>query len=160
MPEYHRFYRGLVPFVGFKSTSISFDVQKRHAGKRKYNFKQSLKLASDGLFSFSDFALKIPFYLGGLVFMLMIAYLLFTMVNYIFFDGSFVRGWTSLISILTLSISIQLIFMGIIGVYIGKIFFEVKRRPIYFTSEKIGSLNQNFKFENEISSINVEKKVS
>lgn len=141
MPEYHRFYRGLVPFVGFKSTSISFDVQKRHAGKRKYNFKQSLRLASDGLFSFSDFALKIPFYLGGLVFIAMLGYLLFTLVDFIFFGGVFVKGWASVIAILTLSVSLQLIFMGVIGVYIGKIFFEVKRRPVYFTSEKVGAFN-------------------
>lgn len=141
MPEYHRFYRGLVPFVGFKTTSISFDVQKRFAGKRKYNFKQSMRLASDGLFSFSDFALKIPFYIGGLAFALMLGYLFFTLIDYVFFGGTFVKGWTSVIAILTFSISIQLIFMGVIGVYIGKIFFEVKRRPVYFTSDKVGTFN-------------------
>jgi dolichol-phosphate mannosyltransferase len=139
MPEYHRFYRGLVPFVGFKTTSIAFDVQKRHAGKRKYNFKQSMRLASDGLFSFSDFALKIPFYLGGIVFIVMLGYLLFTLIDYAFLGGMFVRGWTSVIIILTISISLQLMFMGVMGVYIGKIFFEVKRRPVYFTSEKVGN---------------------
>ena len=141
MPEYHRFYRGLVPFVGFKSTSISFDVQKRHAGKRKYNFKQSMRLASDGLFSFSDFALKVPFYLGGLVFLIMLGYLLFTLIDYVFLGGMFVRGWTSVIIILTISISMQLMFMGVMGVYIGKIFFEVKRRPVFFTSDKVGNFN-------------------
>ena len=141
MPEYHRFYRGLVPFVGFKSTSISFDVQKRHAGKRKYNFKQSMRLASDGLFSFSDFALKVPFYLGGLVFLMMLGYLLFTLIDYVFLGGMFVRGWTSVIIILTISISLQLMFMGVMGVYIGKIFFEVKRRPVFFTSDKVGNFN-------------------
>jgi dolichol-phosphate mannosyltransferase len=145
MPEYHRFYRGLVHFVGFKSTSISFYVQKRFAGKRKYNFKQSLQLASDGLFSFSDFALKIPFILGGATFFVIILYLLYALGRLVFLGDIFVKGWTSVIAILILSISIQLIFMGIIGIYIGKIYFEVKRRPVFFTEEKVGDLKKNNK---------------
>jgi len=145
MPEYHRFYRGLVHFVGFKSTDISFDVQKRFAGKRKYNFKQSIELASDGLFSFSDFALKIPFILGGAVFFCILLYLIYALSRLIIFGDIFVKGWTSVIAILILSISIQLIFMGIMGIYIGKIYFEVKRRPVFFTEEKVGDLKKDNK---------------
>ncbi|MBN2612092.1 MAG: glycosyltransferase family 2 protein [Bacteroidales bacterium] len=140
MPEYHKFFRGLVPFVGFKSTSISFDVQKRFAGKRKYNFKQSMKLASDGLFSFSDFALKIPFIIGGIALIIILLYLLYTLILLIFHGTVIMQGWTSVIAILVLSISIQLIFMGVLGVYIGKIFFEVKRRPVFFADETVGEL--------------------
>jgi glycosyltransferase involved in cell wall biosynthesis len=138
MPEYHKFYRGLVPFVGFKSTSISFDVNKRYAGKRKYNFKQSMRLASDGLFSFSDFALKIPFVIGAAAFFLILTYLFYSLIRLVFFGDVLVQGWTSVIAILVLSISIQLIFMGILGIYIGKIYFEVKRRPMFFADEKVG----------------------
>lgn len=144
MPEYHRFYRGLVPFVGYKTYNIPFDVHKRHAGKRKYTFKQSLRLASDGLFSFSDFALKIPFYFGGILFIVMVIYLLYVLFKYVFFGEVIVQGWPSVIAILIVSISLQLIFMGIIGVYIGKIYFEVKKRPVFFTDEKVG------KFENSV----------
>ncbi len=140
MPEYHKFYRGLVPFVGFKSTTISFDVQKRFAGKRKYNFRQSMRLASDGLFSFSDFALKIPFVIGSVAFFVILAYLFYSLVRLVFFGDILVQGWTSVIAILVLSISIQLIFMGILGIYVGKIYFEVKRRPVFFTDEKVGEL--------------------
>lgn len=157
MPEYHRFYRGLVPFVGYKTTSIAFDVQKRHAGKRKYNFKQSLRLASDGLFSFSDFALKIPFYIGGMAFIGLLGYLFITLINFLFLGGSFVHGWTSMIAILTFSISLQLIFMGVIGVYIGKIFFEVKRRPVFFTSDKIGNFSSPSISINEPNEIDYEE---
>lgn len=140
MPEYHKFFRGLVPFVGFRSTSISFDVQKRFAGKRKYNFKQSMNLASDGLFSFSDFALKLPFVLGAIVFFCIMLYLVYALVRLAFFGDIFVEGWTSVIAILILSISIQLIFMGILGIYVGKIYFEVKNRPVFFTDQKVGDL--------------------
>jgi glycosyltransferase involved in cell wall biosynthesis len=138
MPEYHKFYRGLVPFVGFTSTTIAFDVNKRFAGKRKYNFKQSLRLASDGLFSFSDFALKIPFIIGAIAFMIILTYLFYSLIRLVFFGDILVQGWTSVIAILILSISIQLIFMGILGIYIGKIYFEVKRRPTFFTEDKVG----------------------
>lgn len=140
MPEYHKFYRGLVLFVGFKSTSISFKVQKRFAGKRKYNFKQSLNLASDGLVSFSDFALKLPFLLGSLVFSIIILYIIYSLIRIAFFGGVLVQGWASVIAILILFISIQLIFMGILGIYVGKIYFEVKKRPVFFTDEKVGEL--------------------
>ncbi|MBN2215305.1 MAG: glycosyltransferase family 2 protein [Bacteroidales bacterium] len=142
MPEYHKFYRGLVPFVGFRSTTLSFHVQKRFAGKRKYNFKQSMRLASDGLFSFSDFALKIPFIIGGAAMIIILLYLLYTLILLLFHGTVIIQGWTSVIAILILSISIQLIFMGVLGVYVGKIYFEVKKRPVYFSDEKVGELGK------------------
>ena len=76
MPEYHKFYRGMAHFVGFKSKAISFNVQDRVSGEKKYTFRKSMKLASDGLFSFSDFALKIPFYFGLFILMLLVIYLI------------------------------------------------------------------------------------
>ena len=142
MPEYHKFFRGMVPFIGFQSYNLPFITQKRHAGTRKYTFRQSLRLASDGLFSFSDFALKIPFYFGGILFIVMIIYLLYALFRLVFLNDILVQGWASVIAINIISISIQLIFMGIIGIYIGKIYFEVKKRPTFFTDEKIGNLKQ------------------
>ncbi len=153
MPEYHKFYRGLVPFVGFKSTCISFNVNKRYAGKRKYNFKKSLGLALDGLLSFSDFALKIPFVIGAVAFFLILAYLFYSLIRLVFFGQVLVQGWTSLIAIMVLSISIQLIFMGILGVYIGKIYFEVKHRPMFFADEKVGFHEATFQGMKEGESI-------
>lgn len=139
MPEYHKFYRGMVHFIGFKSTTILFDVQDRIAGKRKYTFRKSVKLASDGLFSFSDFALKIPFYIGMVLLMLLVIYLLVSLIGFIFFDFRLERGWTSIILTILISLGLQLFFLGTIGLYIGKIFFEVKRRPLYFTEEYVGN---------------------
>jgi polyisoprenyl-phosphate glycosyltransferase len=141
MPEYHKFFRGLVPYIGFKTITLPFNVQKRFAGKRKYTFKQSMRLASDGLFSFSDFALKIPFYFGAVLFVIIAIYLLISLILHFVAGMVFIQGWTSVIAILVLSISVQLIFMGVMGVYIGKIFFEVKKRPVFFVDETAGEIN-------------------
>lgn len=138
MPEYHRFYRGLVPYVGFKTANLTFNIDKRFAGTRKYTFKQSLKLASNGIFSFSDFALKIPFYMGLITFVVILGYLTYSLFSYLFGHQHIESGWTSIVVILALSISMQLIFMGIMGIYIGKIFVEVKGRPVYFVDEIVG----------------------
>jgi dolichol-phosphate mannosyltransferase len=140
MPEYHKFYRGMVHFIGFKSTTIKFKVQDRIAGERKYTFRKSMKLASDGLFSFSDFALKIPLYIGTVLLILLMGYFLVSFIGFLFFDFTIERGWTSIILMIFLSLGLQLLFMGTIGLYIGKIFFEVKRRPIYFTQEYAGEM--------------------
>lgn len=140
MPEYHRFYRGMVPYVGFKTTNLTFNIDKRFAGKRKYNFKQSFRLASNGLFSFSDFALKIPFIIGLVLFVVILFYLMISLILFLTGHIQFVQGWTSTMVVLVLSISLQLIFMGIMGVYIGKIFVEVKGRPVFFVDETVGEI--------------------
>ncbi len=140
MPEYHKFYRGMVHFVGFNATQINFEVGSRFAGDRKYTFRKSLKLASDGLFSFSDFALRLPFMLGTIVLIVILGYLTYVGVSFALGTTTFERGWTSLMVLIILSMALQLIFMGILGVYIGKIFFEVKRRPVYFTQETTANI--------------------
>jgi len=156
MPEYHKFYRGMVHFIGFKSTTIRFEVHDRIAGERKYTFRKSLQLASDGLFSFSDFALKVPLFIGMILLVLLIIYFLVSFIGIIFFDFELVRGWASVIFIVFLSLGIQLFFMGTIGLYIGKIFFEVKRRPIYFTEEYVGEFKPAPKSNNNTAQVNPE----
>ncbi len=138
MPEYHKFYRGLVHFVGFKTITIPTKVDKRVAGKRSYTFLKSLKLASDGLFSFSDFALKLPFFFGIIALIIVILYLIYVIAGIFLFNFQFVKGWPSTITLIIMSMGLQLIFMGIIGLYISKIFIEVKRRPQYFKDEVVG----------------------
>lgn len=138
MPEYHKFYRGLVHFVGFKTATIPSKVDKRVAGKRSYTFRKSLKLASDGLFSFSDFALKLPFFIGVIALLVVILYLIYVLSGMFLFDFQFVKGWPSTITLIIISMGLQLVFMGTIGLYIGKIFNEVKRRPQYFKEEEVG----------------------
>jgi dolichol-phosphate mannosyltransferase len=141
MPEYYRFYRGLVPFVGFSTANLTFNVDKRFAGKRKYNFNQSLDLAFNGLLSFSDFALRIPVYLGLIAIAIIFLYLVVVLALHFIFHTGFVKGWSSLITIVTISFGLQFIFMGIMGMYIGKIFFEIKKRPVYFVDETVGKID-------------------
>jgi polyisoprenyl-phosphate glycosyltransferase len=143
MPEYHKFYRGMVHFVGFNTITIQFKVNKRIAGKRGYSFMKSVKLAFDGLSSFSNFALKIPLLLGVISLIIVIGYIIYNVIGLFFFNFQFEKGWTSLISILIISLGLQLFFLGTIGVYIGNIYNEVKRRPLYFTDEKVGELKSN-----------------
>jgi dolichol-phosphate mannosyltransferase len=141
MPEYHKFYRGLVHFIGFKTITIKTHVDKRIAGKRSYTFRKSLKLATDGLFSFSDFALKLPFFIGIIALIIVFLYLLYVLSGIFLFNFQFVKGWPSTITLIIMSMGLQLVFMGIIGLYIGKIFNEVKRRPQYFKEEEVGIQN-------------------
>jgi len=138
MPEYHKFYRGLVHFVGFKTITIPSHVDKRIAGTRSYTFRKSLRLASDGLFSFSDFALKLPFFVGVVSLIIVILYLVYVLAGMFIFKFQFVKGWPSTITLIVMSMGLQLVFMGTIGLYIGKIFNEVKRRPQYFKDEELG----------------------
>lgn len=141
MPEYHKFYRGLVHFVGFRTITIKTHVEKRIAGKRSYTFRKSLKLATDGLFSFSDFALKLPFFVGIIALIIVFFYLLYVLSGIFLFNFQFVKGWPSTITLIIMSMGLQLVFMGTIGLYIGKIFNEVKRRPQYFKEEEVGIQN-------------------
>jgi glycosyltransferase involved in cell wall biosynthesis len=132
MGEYFKFLRGQVPYIGFRQTHEYFDCLPRRAGERSYTFKQSLRLASNGLLSFSTFGLKLPLLLGlgvlGLVgiYGLITAYLLASGKSHL------IEGWLSIVALLCLSIGLQLTFMGMMGAYIGKIFIEVKGRPLYF----------------------------
>jgi dolichol-phosphate mannosyltransferase len=138
MPEYHKFYRGLVHFVGYKTVTIPSHVNKRIAGTRSYTFRKSLRLASDGLFSFSDFALKLPFFFGLILLFIVILYIIYVLAGIFIFNFQFVKGWPSTITLIIMSMGLQLFFIGIIGLYVGKIFNEVKRRPTYFKDEEIG----------------------
>ena len=138
MPEYHKFYRGLVHFVGFKTVTIPSHVDKRIACTRSYTFRKSLRLASDGLFSFSDFALRLPFFFGLILLCIVILYLTYVFIGIFAFNYQFVKVWPSTITLIILSMGLQLIFMGIIGLYVSKIFNEVKNRPLYFKDEEVG----------------------
>ncbi len=138
MGEYHKFYRGLIHDIGFRQTVLTFDCQPRAAGRTKYTFRKSLHLASSGIFSFSTLPLKVPFFLGltilgGLSFLFAIAVFLYLTGRY-----QFVPGWTSLIAIMLLMFGVDLLFMGLFGLYLAKIFIEIKARPLYFIDRSIG----------------------
>lgn len=128
--ERTRFLRGIISWIGFKSIGIEYNEAKRHSGEVKYKLKNMFLFAVDAICSFSI----TPLYIGvvvGLVFALVgFAYWIYVLFLYVT-TGIVVAGWSSIISLIGILGGIQLIVMGLIGVYIGKIFEEVKQRPLY-----------------------------
>ena len=131
--EVNLFLRGLVPLVGFKSTEVTYEREKRFAGKSKYPLRKMLAFALEGITSLSVRPIRMISTLGVFIFCVSIAMLLYSLVRH--FCGFTVDGWTSLaVSIWALG-GIQLLAIGVIGEYIGKIYLEVKNRPRYIVSE-------------------------
>lgn len=137
IPERTRFVRGIRTWIGFKQMGLEYERDKRFAGEAKYNFKKLVKLALDGLISFSYVPLKLAvsfgFVISGVSFLGAIA----TLFQRLFTDTTVPGYATTVISILFLG-GIQLITIGILGEYIGRIYDEVKQRPLYIIQEIIG----------------------
>ncbi|MDQ2843059.1 MAG: glycosyltransferase family 2 protein [Acidobacteriota bacterium] len=130
--EYHRFLRGMVPWLGFRRATLPFKAPARFSGSTKYSLKKMLRLAGDGLFSFSLFPLRLGIFLGGLFLLLGCWEILY--VATFFLRGSaekLVPGWSSVIVMLTVSSGVTMVLLGFIGIYVGMIFQEVKARPVY-----------------------------
>lgn len=129
------FFRGLVPWLGFNRYGLKYRAPKRFAGKSKYSFKKMISLALMGVTSFSIKPLRISTFLGLLFSISSFIYALYAIFASIFSD-KVVSGWTSMIvSILFLG-GVQLLVVGIIGEYLGKLFIESKKRPLYIIKEK------------------------
>jgi dolichol-phosphate mannosyltransferase len=132
--EFSRFYVSTIRWLGFDITSVAVSHGKRFAGKPSYSFKKRLKLASDIIVSFSNKPLILVIKTGLGISIFAIFTLIFVIYQY--FSGAFtVLGWPSLISTILLSTGIILIFLGVIGLYISKIFEEVKNRPMYIIDD-------------------------
>lgn len=123
------FLRGIVPLLGYKTTCVYYERKTRMAGVSKYPFTKMVGLALDGITSFSTGPIHFVLYLG--VLFLGISFLIFVWVFYSFLSGHTLPGWTSLILSLWLCSGCVLLCLGIIGEYIGKIYIEVKNRPLY-----------------------------
>lgn len=132
--EVNLFLRGIVPLIGFRSDYVYYDRQERFAGESKYPLKKMLSFALDGITSFSVKPLKIISNLGILISILSVLGLLYALISY--FAGVAVPGWTALIASIWLLGGIQLLCIGVVGTYIGKIYSEVKQRP-RFTVEAL-----------------------
>lgn len=132
--EYHLFYRGLISWVGFKTKSIEYVPSSRYAGKTKYTFMKMFNFALNGITSFSVKPLRLSIVIGFILAFMSFIYAIYAVVAAVFLDQAIV-GWTSLIFSILFIGGIQLIFLGIIGEYIGKIFIEIKQRPVYLVKE-------------------------
>lgn len=135
--ERARFMRGLSSWVGFKTVAVPYVADRRRAGSSSYTFRRMLRLATDGVTSFSTTPLHLSLYLGvlealaGFVYGLYVLYMRFA-------TDEVVPGWTSVILVVLWSGGVQFIMIGVVGIYLGKVFEEVKQRPIYLLRETIG----------------------
>ena len=138
MREYHRFLRGMVSWMGFRTVILPYRAPERLAGRSKYTLRKMLRLAANAIFSFSLVPLYIGLSLGMLLLFLAAAEMIYVLSFWITGNqASLAPGWSSLMFVLLVIGGIVMILLGFIGVYIGYIFQEVKRRPIYLVREVV-----------------------
>jgi polyisoprenyl-phosphate glycosyltransferase len=137
MREHARFSQGLYAWIGFKSIGVPFGAEARLHGVTKFSYRKLTHLALDGLMSFSTIPLRVWSYIGVTTSLLALTLATFYLTRTIIL-GVDVPGYASLIVSITLFAGIQLLSLGIIGEYIGRIFAEVKRRPLYLIEERVG----------------------
>ena len=136
MPEQARFIRGMVAWVGFRQVPITYDRAERLAGETKYPFTRMMRLALDAITGFSTAPLRFASHVGLAlvgVSMLMAAYILVG-----WFRGNTVPGWTSLMLVVVMLGAAQMFVLGMIGEYLGRLYMEAKRRPLYLVADVIG----------------------
>ena len=134
--EQHRFVRGMVAWVGFKQIAVTYERPARFAGETKYPLRKMLKFAIDGITSFSVVPLRIATWLGVLMGALALVSGLWAVWVKLFNRGV-VPGWTTLMILVAMGSSAQLLMTGILGEYVGRIYEEVKRRPLYVVRDEI-----------------------
>ena len=137
MPERARFLRGMVSWAGFRQTSVTYQRAARHAGKSKYPLRKMIHFALDGIMSFSLVPLKVAIWTGFIAIWIAVAGIIVAIIDRIFEKG-LTRGWASLFVAVLFMGGIQLVSLGIIGEYLGRIYTEVKRRPLYAVEERLG----------------------
>jgi polyisoprenyl-phosphate glycosyltransferase len=136
MPERHRFLRGMVSWIGFRREFVEYHAVARGTGESSYTLRRMIRLASDALFSFSTAPVRLATRLGLAVVacgMLYLAYILYTLLAH---PAQVVQGWSSLIIVVLILSGVQIIFTGLIGEYVARIFEEAKGRPLYFFKQR------------------------
>lgn len=140
MPEQHRFVRGLVAWLGFRQEPLPYVRQARVAGETKYPLRKMLRLATDAITGFSVRPLHLSMLFSLTSFAVAVGIALYALVAWLM--GDTVRGWASLTVVVALFSGVQLLSLGIIGEYLGRMFIEVKRRPLYILREmRTGRMN-------------------
>lgn len=136
-PERHRFLRGMVSWVGFNQTGIAYDRDERHSGTTKYPLPKMIRFAIDGITSFSDIPLRFAAYFGFVVSAIAFVYAIVVIVAKLFRlnPPAYTPGWASTIVAVVFLGGVQLISLGIIGEYLGRIYDQVKGRPLYLVSD-------------------------
>ncbi len=146
--ERHRFVRGMVAWVGFRQVAVKYDREARFAGETKYPLRKMIRFAIDGITSFSVIPLRFATWLGSLAGAVAVVAGMWA-VYVRFFASGVVPGWTTIMIMVAFGASAQLLMTGILGEYVGRIYEELKHRPLYITAEEI---NFNTPPESPVSS--------
>jgi dolichol-phosphate mannosyltransferase len=133
MPETHRFIRGMVSWIGFKQVPVRYERKSRFAGETKYPLAKMITLASDAVTAFATAPLRFVYTLAFAAALLAFGLIVWSVYNYLFENA--VPGWSSLMVVVLTFSAIQLFALGIIGEYIGRIFIQVKGRPMFIIKQ-------------------------
>jgi glycosyltransferase involved in cell wall biosynthesis len=136
LPEQARFIRGMVAWVGFRQVPIAYDRAERHAGRTSYPLGRMMRLALDAVTGFSTAPLRFASHIGLWLVAASILLLIYIAIG--FFTGSAIQGWTSLMLVVVVLGAVQMFVLGMIGEYLGRLYIEAKRRPLYIVSEIAG----------------------
>jgi polyisoprenyl-phosphate glycosyltransferase len=142
MPERDRFLRGMVSWVGYRQMAVLYERAPRFAGRSKYPLFKMLRFAADGILSFSYAPLRVATLMGFAAMLMAVAGIIYAILLRIY-TNDWVRGWASLFVAVLFMGGVQLVTIGIIGEYIGRIYGEVKQRPLYFVQERLGFAAQD-----------------
>ena len=137
MPERHRYLRGMRAWAGFRQIGVPVERAERGAGESKYSLRRLMGLAFDGIFAFSVIPLRAAAAAGVLAMLLSALFALYSLVAKLFL-GQSPQGFTALILVITFLSGVQLLFLGVIGEYLGRVYEEVKQRPTYVVGEVLG----------------------
>lgn len=136
MPEYNRFSKGIFSWVGFKTKYLDYHNVERVAGESDWNTWKLFKYAMDGIADFSQAPLNIAVWIGTTSFILSVIGFIFVIIRHFVDENSSMFGWASMVCIILLLGGLQLLCIGILGKYLGRIYLQVKNRPIYIVKEK------------------------
>ncbi len=137
MREQNRFVRGMVSWIGFKQGKVEYVREARFAGETKYPFKKMLHFALNGIFSFSQIPLKISSALGLICSGVSFIFIIYGLMSKFFYPETTIHGWTSVFTAILFLGGVQLLTIGILGEYLGRIYDEIKGRPLYIIEEEI-----------------------
>jgi dolichol-phosphate mannosyltransferase len=141
MPERARFLRGMTSWIGFRQTGVTYTREARHAGESKYPPSKLVRLAFDGITSFSTAPIKLVTAIGFALVVFCVGVLGWTL--YVrFFTSHHPQGWTSVIAVVLLLGGVQLLSLGVVGQYVARIFDETKQRPVYLVEEVVESVRE------------------
>jgi glycosyltransferase involved in cell wall biosynthesis len=136
--EAHRFVRGIVSWVGFKQIAVHYDRPARFAGETKYPLSKMIRFAIDGITSFSVTPLRISTYIGFATGLFGLGVAVWALLSKLVFHDT-VQGWTAVVVLVSIVSSVQFLMIGIVGEYVGRVYEQVKQRPIYIVADTVNT---------------------